>query len=127
MKRKQTEKLRTLEDFSEMADGKAVVPPLLRFVESVPGSPFFRACISPVSYTHLSAYNDINRTLGNFYESPQEDPEKEALKAEVEQLKQAVATQNAQPGYEEQVALLEKSYELAARYMPVSYTHLRFT
>ena len=28
------------------ADGKAVVPPLLRFVESVPGSPFFRACIS---------------------------------------------------------------------------------
>ena len=36
----------------------------------------------------------------------------------MEQLKQAVATQNAQPGYEEQVALLEKSYELAARYMP---------
>ena len=30
----------------------------------------------------VSAYNDINRTLGNFYESPQEDPEKEALKAE---------------------------------------------
>jgi hypothetical protein len=43
------------------------------------------ACSSSVS-----AYNDINRTLGNFYESPQEDPEKEALKAEVEQLKQAV-------------------------------------
>ena len=63
----------------------------------------------------VSAYNDINRTLGNFYESPQEDPEKEALKAEVEQLKQAVAAQNAQPGYEEQVALLEKSYELAAK------------
>ncbi len=40
------------------------------------------------------------------------------MKAEVEQLKQAVAAQNAQPGYEEQVALLEKSYELAARYMP---------
>ena len=72
------------------------------------------ACSSSVS-----AYNDINRTLGNFYESPQEDPEKEALKAEVEQSKQAVATQNAQPGYEEQVALLKKSYEpFAARYMP---------
>ena len=40
------------------------------------------------------------------------------MKAEVEQLKQAAAAQNAQPGYEEQVALLEKSYELAAKYMP---------
>ena len=69
-------------------------------------------------YSSVSAYNDINRTLGNFYESPQEDLEKEALKAEVEQLKQAAAAQNAQPGYEEQVALLEKSYELAAKYMP---------
>ena len=36
----------------------------------------------------------------------------------MEQLKQTVAAQNAQPGYEEQVALLEKSYELAAKYMP---------
>ena len=52
-------------------------------------------------FSSVSAYNDINRTLGNFYESPQEDPEKEALKAEVEQLKQAAAAQNAQPGYEE--------------------------
>lgn len=36
----------------------------------------------------------------------------------MEQLKQTVAAQNAQPDYEEQVALLEKSYELAAKYMP---------
>ena len=65
-----------------------------------------------------SAYNDINATLGSFYESPEEDPEKEALKAEVEQLRQAAAAQTAGPSYEEQVALLEKSYELAAKYMP---------
>lgn len=66
-----------------------------------------------------SAYNDINATLGSFYEAPREDPEKEALKAEVEQLKQAAAVQQpAQMTYEEQVALLEKSYELAAKYTP---------
>ena len=65
-----------------------------------------------------SAYNDINATLGSFYETPEEDPEKEALKAEVEQLRQAAAAQTAGPSYEEQVALLEKSYELAAKYMP---------
>jgi hypothetical protein len=40
-----------------------------------------------------AAYNDINATLGSFYETPKEDPEKEALKAEVEQLKQAAAIQ----------------------------------
>jgi len=41
------------------------------------------------------------------------------LKAEVEQLKQAAAVQQpAQMTYEEQVALLEKSYELAAKYTP---------
>ena len=48
-----------------------------------------------------------------------EDPEKEALKAEVEQLRQEAARQQpAQMTYDDQVALLEKSYELAARYMP---------
>ena len=125
MRRRQEEKMRTLEDFSSLADGKKQENQ--QAVEIVPDSEYQGA--NPYGNRNsngrdgsiassTSAYNDINATLGNFYESPQEDPEKEALKAEVEQLKQAVATQNAQPGYEEQVALLEKSYELAARYMP---------
>ena len=69
--------------------------------------------------TSTSAYNDINATLGSFYERSREDSEKEALKAELEQMKQStVIAQNLQPTYEEQIALLEKSYELAAKYMP---------
>ena len=57
--------------------------------------------------------------MGSFYQEPEEDPEKEALKAEVEQLKQAAAVQQpAQMTYEEQVTLLEKSYEFAAKYTP---------
>lgn len=119
MKRKQTEKLRTLEDFSGMADGNSgTVVELSPDADAKDGSSREGDRRNEACSSSVSAYNDINRTLGNFYESPQEDPEKEALKAEVEQLKQAVAAQNAQPGYEEQVALLEKSYELAARYMP---------
>ena len=44
---------------------------------------------------------------------------KEALKAELEELKQSMAQQQSnQPTYADQVALLEKSYELAAKYMP---------
>ena len=102
MKRKQTEKLRTLEDFSEMADGNSgTVVELSPDADAKDGSSREGDRRNEACSSSVSAYNDINRTLGNFYESPQEDPEKEALKAEVEQLKQAVATQNAQPGYEE--------------------------
>ncbi|MFR3216439.1 MAG: conjugative transposon protein TraM [Dysgonomonas mossii] len=66
-----------------------------------------------------SAYRDINRTLGTFYEEPEEDPEKEELREELEQLKAEIAErQKVSTSYEDQVALLEKSYELAAKYMP---------
>ena len=120
MKRKQTEKLRTLEDFSEMADGNSgTVVELSPDADAKDGSSREGDRRNEACSSSVSAYNDINRTLGNFYESPQEDPEKEALKAEVEQLRQAAAMrQPAQMTYEEQVALLEKSYELAARYTP---------
>lgn len=126
MKRKQEEKMRTLEDFSSLADEKRQVNLQNAAVEIVPDSEYRGA--KPYGSRNgsggsiassASAYNDINATLGSFYETPKEDPEKEALKAELEQLKQAAAVQQpAQMTYEEQVALLEKSYELAAKYTP---------
>jgi conjugative transposon TraM protein len=121
MRRRQEEKMRTLADFSAMTDGHSEEdvpePDIVRETDSRPerGSGNGRTGAFASS---VSAYNDINATLGSFYESPEEDPEKEALKAEVEQLRQAAAAQTAGPSYEEQVALLEKSYELAAKYMP---------
>ncbi len=119
IKRKQAEKMRTLGDFSGVADeNSGAVVALSSDADTKDGSPRASDRRNEARSSSVSTYNNINRTLGNFYESPQEDPEKEALKAEVEQLKQTVAAQNAQPGYEEQVALLEKSYELAAKYMP---------
>lgn len=125
MRRKQEEKMRTLEDFSSLADGKRQENQQAMAVEIVPDSEYSGDTYhrgggnrSGSFASSTSAYNDINATLGSFYGQPQEDPEKEALKAEVEQLRQAVAQQTAQPTYEDQVALLEKSYELAAKYMP---------
>ena len=129
MRRRQEEKMRTLEDFSAMADrGQAggghgtAHRTVTGYGLSSNGTSnhnggSYRRSGSFSSST--AAYNDINATLGSFYETPKEDPEKEALKAEVEQLKQAAAIQQpAQMTYEEQVALLEKSYELAAKYTP---------
>lgn len=126
MRRRQEEKMRTLEDFSALADGNSqdgtITPvveiPQERESESVSYRGSGNRRNGAVS-SSTSAYNDINATLGSFYETPGEDPEKEALKAEVEQLRQEVARQQpTQMTYDDQVALLEKSYELAARYMP---------
>ena len=55
----------------------------------------------PVS-SSAGAYREMNRTLGSIYE-PRTDPEKERL-------------QEPLSGMEEKMALMEKSYELAAKY-----------
>ena len=67
-----------------------------------------------------AAYEEINRTLGTFYETPKDDPEKEELRERIEELEAMMARQAEPSGstLDDQVALLEKSYELAAKYMP---------
>ncbi|WP_368120557.1 conjugative transposon protein TraM [Bacteroides faecis] len=65
-----------------------------------------------------AAYRDINRQLNTFYEMPPVDEEKEELKRQVAELTDRLKQQqNATPTADDQMSLLEKSYELAARYM----------
>lgn len=126
MRVKQEQKMRTLEDFTAMTtddeeEEVVEIPEEPRYTGGGGGSSYRGGSSSRSNSfsTSTSAYNDINATLGSFYEEPREDPEKEALKAELEELKQSMAQQqNSQPTYADQVALLEKSYELAAKYMP---------
>lgn len=128
MRRKQEEKMRTLEELSfgqEMPDSTVRLPRQ----DEIPspdtsGAKAETASSGRTAYrgggsfqSSTLAYRDINRTLGNFYEQPKEDPEKEALRKEVEELRSSMMQQQSvQPSYEEQVALLEKSYQLAAKY-----------
>ena len=76
---------------------------------------------SPYSYSSSSssAYSDINKTLDSFYEKKEEDPEKEALMKELEEYKnnQLAVPEIRQPSYEEKLAIMEKSHEMAAKYM----------
>lgn len=123
MRVKQEQKMRTLEDFSAITtdDEKEEVVEIPEEPRYTGGGSSYRSSGSRNNSfsSSTSAYNDINATLGSFYEQPREDPEKEALKAELEELKQSMAQQQSnQPTYADQVALLEKSYELAAKYMP---------
>lgn len=71
-------------------------------------------------HASASAYQDINRTLGSFYEAPREDPEKEELRARLAELENRMSSEQQSPTItvNDQMALLEKSYQLAAKYMP---------
>ena len=67
--------------------------------------------------TSAAAYERLSTSLGTFYEPPKEDREKEELRERIDELEAMLMAQEGKPSsMEEQVALLEKSYELAARY-----------
>lgn len=71
----------------------------------------------------LGAYRDLNTTLGGFYEreQPRQDTEKEELKVRLHELEERLNTQSSRSSaMDEQEALLEKSYRLAAKYMPAA-------
>ena len=71
-------------------------------------------------HASASAYQDINRTLGSFYEMPREDPEKEEMRTRLKELESRMSSEQQSPAItvNDQMALLEKSYQLAAKYMP---------
>ncbi len=67
----------------------------------------------------VTAYQDINRTLGNFYEQPKTDPEKEEMKKKLEELEAKInEKETTKNQMDEQLELMEKSYQMAAKYMP---------
>lgn len=121
LEKKQADKVRSLEDFAfsgnNNADGVELELP-----DSEPEREPFKdysgsSRVGGVS-SSTAAYRDINRQLGTFYETPKVDEEKEELKKQVEELTARLEAQQGQAGgIDEQVALMEKSYELAAKYM----------
>lgn len=121
LEKKQEDKVRSLQDFAfatdNAADGVEMDLP-----DSEPEREPFRdysgGSRRSGTGSSVAAYRDINRQLGTFYETPKVDEEKEALKKQVEELTARLDAQQGQAGgIDEQVALMEKSYELAAKYM----------
>ena len=117
MRRREREKMRSLQDFAfgmEDEEEEPVMPAAVPDKSSGPAggsSGAFR--------TSRAAYADINRQLGSFYEDTAgETGEEREMQARIEELERRLEEQQAQKtAQEEQVALLEKSYEIAARYM----------
>ena len=116
--KQQAEKVRSLEDFafSEESDMDGVE---MELPDSEPErEPFRDYSGNGGGRSSVAAYRDINRKLGSFYEEPKVDEEKEELKRQVEELTAKLEERERQAGgIDDQVALMEKSYELAAKYM----------
>lgn len=71
--------------------------------------------------TSADAYHDINRQLGSFYEQPEPEDDQKTLELEwrIQELeRQAEEYRKAAEAGDEQLRLMEKSYEMAAKYMP---------
>ena len=128
MENKQADKMRSLQDFAfslgeengngedlTLIDDAPAEKPKNAVIDFGAGAPNnTRSSIQ----SSAAAYRDMNRQLGSFYETPKEDKEKEELKRQVEELTARLDAKESGAGsMDEQVALMEKSYELAAKYM----------
>lgn len=117
------EKMRTLQDFSNLfgdksqisqTDSKAATTPSPQSVYTP------RPATSSIQ-SSANAYRDINRTLGSFYETPKQDPERDRLAKELEEVKNRLAENDSRKNSaDEQLAIMEKSYQMAAKYLPGS-------
>lgn len=130
LKEKRSEKMRSLQDFATILEKEKGNPETdlslsdkrkknLHATKSS-FSPSKSSAQSRSSIqTSVSTYRDINRTLGSFYESPKEDLEKERLTKELDDLKAKLAEkENRKSSLDEQMAVMEKSYQMAAKYIP---------
>ena len=115
LNRKQQDKIQSLQDFGFMGDDETEEPQAE--IDLMPEEDPKPQRGGGASYS-ANAYRDINRQLSTFYETPPVDEEKEDLKRQVAELTDRLQQQqNATPTADDQMALLEKSYELAAKYM----------
>lgn len=114
MSRKRQDRIQSLQDFGFIGDDETEEPQAeVGLMPEEDPKPVRGGGAS----SSATAYRDINRQLSTFYETPPEDREKEDLKRQVAELTEKLERQReATSTADEQMALLEKSYELAAKY-----------
>ncbi len=68
----------------------------------------------------MHRYEENNRLLNSFYTPDPHEQEREALRSEIDNLKKELSSKDSREDDEEkrQLALMEKSYQMAAKYLP---------
>lgn len=80
-----------------------------------------RNSLSPSNPSAVNSYRNAQKTLGSFYS--RDDQEVNNLRKEISRLKNEALQNNAVPaglGVNDQLELMEKSYQMAAKYLPQS-------
>ena len=72
----------------------------------------------------MHRYEENNRLLNSFYAPEPHEQEREALRSEIDNLKKELSQKDSKEDNEEkrQLALMEKSYQMAAKYLPKAST-----
>ena len=120
MEERQADRSRAMQQLGDMFDSEVAETDGGDFDLANPGGT--QEAVNPAPKTIQSsaaAYRDLNATLGNFYEQPEND------NAEMDELLERIASLESElesekgkaSAMDDQVALMEKSYELAAKYM----------
>ena len=77
----------------------------------------------------MHRYEENNRLLNSFYAPDPNEAEREALRLEIDNLKKELSAKDSREDNEEkrQLTLMEKSYQMAAKYLPKASTPPTFT
>ncbi|MDR0686086.1 MAG: conjugative transposon protein TraM [Dysgonamonadaceae bacterium] len=131
MQQKQQERMRSLQDFSVQL-GEAEQHFKVeeeRQVRTVSQSPeYYEAPSRPSSTTSVqssvNAYQDINKQLGSWYDEPAANKDQQAqpaVESRIQELERKLDEEaQRKRAQEEQLQFMEKSYQMAAKYMPQS-------
>ena len=125
IRQRQSERMRSLQDFSALIGDNSAETDDMALLTDEKTVTLYRTPTdygmqqqSPIRNSAI-AYQDINRSLGSFYERPREDPEKERLQQELEELKMRLEeTENRKNPVDDQLELMERSFQMASKYMP---------
>lgn len=123
MRQKEQEKMKSLQDFSSMFNDteQSEYEQKDNAYNTSLQAEQPRSSTPHAVQSSATAYQDINKQLGDWYEKPaetdrQSQSEMEQRILELERKQEEAQAKSAEE--DEQTALLEKSYQMAARYMP---------
>ncbi len=117
MEDKQAKERQSLSVLSDYFNTDSTLPP--NTLDSKSSNPFDDS--QSQNNPALNSYRNAQQTLGSFYDNG-ESYQTQELRKEIQDLKRELADQaQAQPagGIDNQLALMEKSYEMAAKFLPI--------
>ena len=125
MQNKQNEKMRNLQDFAfllgEEEERKAQTGSENQLAVTDDENKYNYGNSSrntPTIQSSAQAYQDINRQLGNFYEEPATEIDKQAQLEKDARIQELEKQLEEKSQADQQLELIEKSYAIAAKYMP---------